>query len=107
MSDTPNVPDPDDDESNEYDLIYPFVVCASNGGPFDDDAYTAGVEFGTIAAKLAAAPTECTEMKFTVRSENVRQLDLAAAHHHWNLTVLEWDSDPSWTFAHFRRVWAR
>lgn len=89
----------------ERSLVYPFIVCASNGGPFDDDAYVAGVEFGSIATKLEAAPAECSEMSFTVRSANVGQLDLAAANSHWLMERALWDEDPEWSFVKFRRAW--
>ena len=31
--------DLDQPESEKYDLAVPFIVCQSQGGPFDDDAF--------------------------------------------------------------------
>lgn len=30
------------EEEQEYDLVMPFVVCQSQGGPYDDDAFVGG-----------------------------------------------------------------
>lgn len=93
-------------DPGQRELVYPFIVVTSRGGPYDDATYVAGVEFGTISTKLEAAPREATEMAFTVHTGNVPQLDLAAAHSGWVMATKEWTEDPSWSFAIFRRPWA-
>lgn len=89
--------------SAEYALVYPFVVVESQGGPFRDEDYVCGVEFGGIAAKLKTAPPEATVMRFTVHSSNLPMLDLAAADSGFRMSTEPWADDPSWTFAWFHR----
>lgn len=51
MSDEMDQPQPDE----ELELVVPFIVCASKGGPFDDDSFVAGFRCGEIDKALAAA----------------------------------------------------
>lgn len=41
--------DPEDDDDG---IFVPFVAIASNGGPFDDDAFHAGHEMGRLERDL-------------------------------------------------------
>lgn len=92
MSDTPA----------EFGLIVPFIVCATNGGPYDDGPYCAGYEAGTIAVVLASLPPEITQAERTVRTDNLPQIDLIAMQHGWtvNAATTEW---PEWTTVAFKR----
>lgn len=38
--------------SVEYGLVMPFVVCRTQGGPYDDQSFVAGFQSGQIAATL-------------------------------------------------------
>lgn len=71
-------PDPlDQPEPAEFGLLFPFIVCASQGGPYDDDAFVAGVQMGRIDQALqVAAQTGADRLRFTVATRLVRQLEL-------------------------------
>ena len=67
----------DHPEEETYGLVYPFVVCQSNGGPFNDEAFVAGVQLGRIDQALeAAAVVGADRLRFTVRTDLVGQLEL-------------------------------
>lgn len=44
------LPNPDVDEAEEagYSLVMPFVITKTNGGPFEDDSFVAGVNFAYL-----------------------------------------------------------
>lgn len=87
-----------DDENIEMDLIMPFVTVASQGGPYDDDAYVAGYEMGQLDAALAAGPDE---LAATVRSENAIQADLIAMRHGYACTTEVYAPSPEWSIVSF------
>jgi hypothetical protein len=64
----------DEDHEVSYEIVMPFVVCASNGGPFEDSAWVAGYEMGLLAAELRSTTESVIER--TVRTANVPQADL-------------------------------
>lgn len=39
----------------EFELLMPFVLCKSNGGPYDDSAFVAGWRLGALESKMEAA----------------------------------------------------
>jgi len=100
-----------DDEAN-YELVMPFVAVASQGGPFDDNAYTAGWE----AARIDCALRECADvvlvaetfakfgagLRATVSSDNVPQLDLVAMRRGW--TMVAEDASDGWSHVEFSRA---
>lgn len=71
-------------DEEEYSLVMPFVVVTSVGGPYDDDAYVAGYEMGTLKYALDVAPEQFTE---TIRTANVPQADLLAMQARWTMHV--------------------
>lgn len=79
------------------ELVLPFVVVESVGGPFDDLAYTAGWEMGALDARLAAAKHHglgCPTV--TIRRENVEQAELLAMRHGMLTNELRPDGEESW-----------
>lgn len=88
---------------DERGLLFPFVVCVSNGGPFDDQAFAAGYECGQIASRLAAG--RHVLLQEVVRTPNVPQLDLIAMHYGYTLaSVVPWPEAPDeWSLVTFRR----
>lgn len=86
-----------DHEPAPYGLVMPFLPVASRGGPYDDGAYTAGYEMGTLDAALAAHPTA---HRTTIHSANATQADLIAMHHGYRCH-LEPTDYPDWTYATF------
>jgi hypothetical protein len=105
------MPDPLDQPDEEtHSLVYPFVACQSNGGPFDDRAFVAGVTLGRIDRALESAVPEVERLRFTVPTDLVRQLELAAmARGFPALTTepVEWTDEypamPEWTFVTIAR----
>ena len=97
----------DRDDEVEFSMVMPFVVCKSNGGPYDDSAFVAGAEFGKIASELErweSGALRVYEMQTQVRSEMVPQYDLLAMHHDLTLTATPWEEHPDeWTFLTFSR----
>jgi hypothetical protein len=60
-----------------FELVMPFVVCTSQGGPYDDLPFAAGYELGRIDATLAGN----NDWRGTVRRESLPQLELIAMNH--------------------------
>lgn len=89
---------------DEWGLVMPFAVCASNGGPYDDEAYVAGFEMGALQARLRAARHHGLGLpEVVIHRDNVPQADLIAMevgarmiegwpedHGLDNVTVAEW-----------------
>lgn len=76
--------------SDDAELLLPFVVCQSQGGPFDDDAYTAGFETATLWVDLErSGPALHTVVEVTVHTANVPQIDLVAMHHGYSITAFQ------------------
>ena len=72
----------DQPESGGWGLVLPFVVCRSQGGPYDDDSFVAGFQAGQVYRALAAiAAVEGDGLTATVRADLGKQLDLIAMHH--------------------------
>ena len=100
----------DQPESAEYGLVMPFVVVTSKGGPYDDDAFTAGYSAGSIDANLAMANhLNADRLDYTVRTGLLPQLDLIAMRHGYTMTRTEveatadYEAMPEWTFVRFQR----
>ncbi len=89
-------------EEVEHGLVMPFVAVASKGGPFDDQAYTAGYEMGLLDAELAH-PYSFGLVHRTLRQENRAQADLLAMRHGWRASFNDIESD-EWIGAEFLRL---
>lgn len=82
-----------------YALVFPFVACKSNGGPYDDDAFVAGYRLGRIDAVLQATKTTAAVHHFQIHPEEAQQLDLIAMHHGYDVDREHWDDHPDeWMF---------
>ena len=91
-------------DATEFGLVMPFVVCASNGGPFDDAPYCAGFEAGMVDTILAALPVGINQMSRPVRTDNLPQIDLLAMQHGWTITSAVDAEYPEWTTVTFCRL---
>lgn len=74
-----------------YNLIYPFVVCKSNGGPYEDHAFVAGARFGDVARRCE---NHEPVIELYVDPESVRQYELLAMHHGYLMKSTPWDEYP-------------
>ncbi len=73
MTDPLDLPEPD----GQMSLLDPFVACKSQGGPYDDDPFVAGVQVGQIDRALTvAAAAGADRLTFTARTDLIRQLEL-------------------------------
>lgn len=87
--------DPTDEEHPPPELVMPFVVCTSQGGPYDDDSFVAGCEFATIDFALRTIrPLGVRCYERYVHPGLIPQLDLLAMHLHWSLVTEPWDEHP-------------
>ena len=89
----------DQPQEDAYELAVPFVVCKTQGGPFDDDAFVAGFQAGTIDQALRSGPAGFA-MKIwfpMVRTALVPQLELLAMNRGYPVVKAEsTDEYPDW-----------
>lgn len=91
----------DDTEEVGYEVVVPFVVVQSEGGPFDDEAYVCGFE----AAKIDEALTRGRPFITTVvHTANMPQFDLMAMR--WGYTLRSERHDDDWTSVWFTKAGA-
>lgn len=92
---------PDDEpQPMAMTLVVPFVVCASNGGPYDDESFAAGFQAGVVDRMLAVAlgvGAERVSVPFAVRTALVRQLELIGMHRYFPIVeVAEIEESPDY-----------
>lgn len=75
-----------DDHDHPHELVMPFVITESQGGPFDDMAFVAGWQCATIKAALAP---QGAEWRGQVFGALLPQLDLIAMQKQLVCEVLE------------------
>jgi hypothetical protein len=73
------------DDGDGMELVMPFVVCQSKGGPYDDSAFAAGWQAGAIdqALQVAASGPAVTLRYPMVHAALVPQLELIGMKHGW------------------------
>lgn len=86
----------------EHDLVMPFVVCRSNGGPYDDDGFCAGWHLGQIDTELAVVAPAILEV--TVLTGSVPQLDLIAMRRGYAIDTQVSDDVPEWAFVRLTKA---
>jgi hypothetical protein len=69
-----------------YTLAFPFVVCQSNGGPYDDEAFTAGCQFGNLHQLAALGVPQIMSM---VYPSLLQQIDLMAMFFGYRLETVD------------------
>lgn len=97
----------DDRPASGWDMVMPFVVVASQGGPYDDVPFCAGFELGRLDSYLAA----CAAMdppalpgRRLVRTASVPQIDLIAMRHGCTVAADPCDETPEWSQVTFERA---
>lgn len=83
--------------TDDFELLFPHTCTVSNGGPYDDESFNAGVYFGEIAAALALAPLGVVVERY-VPSPIVHTLDLLAANSDLLLAAEDADDIEGWSF---------
>lgn len=76
---------------SEYELVMPFISCASRGGPYDDDAFVAGFQTGAVDALLAAGLTPPPGRPYY--KVLLPQLDLIAMRYGRTVTVVGYQAE--------------
>lgn len=97
---------PDEDDAAAYELVMPFVVVHSRGGPHDDTAFVAGWRLGALDRDLAVAAVIGTRHHVTtVPPCDLPQVDLIAMKHGYKTTAEPWDEAPAeWATVTFERI---
>jgi hypothetical protein len=93
-----------DDENVEYELVMPFVVVVSTGGPYDDEAYCAGVELGRLDRDLSTMCTWVNQFEVLIRLANVPQVDLLAMQHGWTVDTFGTKASDGWITVTLQRA---
>jgi len=79
----------------EFSLVMPFVVCETNGGPYDDAGFVAGCYFGLVQERVERVGW----FEGYVPTPLVPQLDLLAMHHSLTFRSEEWAEHPAdWSY---------
>lgn len=96
--------DVDDSELDEFEMVMPFVMCQSNGGPHDDASFVSGYRLGglSMALRLAQAFPGMTLDPVVAHPNEQPQIDLLAMRFGFTLTVEPFDDD--WATYTFERV---
>jgi hypothetical protein len=92
------VTDPAPEEAG-YELVMPFVVCASQGGPYEDQAFVAGYRLGLLSAELEEAEGHEDSEVFplpvaAVRPADLPQVDLLAMRYGFTTRAEPWPDAP-------------
>ena len=80
-------------DGHGLDLVLPFVVCVSAGGPYDDEPFVAGFEAGMLHAQLALGHRR---RETTVHAGIIEQLDRIAMLHGYTMEATPTEVD-GWT----------
>jgi hypothetical protein len=98
--------DLDQPEPDGYTLAVPFIVCKSNGGPYDDDSFVAGFQAGEVDRALdmgAAARAETVRFPMA-RTDLLKQFELIAMNRGYPVMVAEKSDEwPEWCDVTFSR----
>lgn len=85
------------DNEGTYELVMPFVLTRSEGGPYDDAAFSAGMTCGQLWTELMIlAKHGATPRPRYVQPEHVPQIDLIAMHYGYTLKPGEIDEASGW-----------
>ena len=82
------------------ETVLPLVLCASAGGPHDDEAFTSGWRLGAIAATLAHPGFNA--LADSIRPDERLQADLLAMACGYSMTVEP--GNEGWLSVTFRRI---
>jgi len=96
-------PENDGNEPAEWALAVPFVVCKSNGGPFDDTSFAGGYVCGMVDVILRFTKTLAEPVPDqTVHRKVLPQLDLIAMRNGYTMDAKD-STSPEWVYVSFRK----
>lgn len=84
--------------SDDWGLVMPFVVCASQGGPYHDDSFVGGYECGFIDALLTSGQKRVQRL---AHRASLPQIDLIAMKHNCSIHVQD---DGEWATVTLTKV---
>ena len=91
-----------------FSLIEPFIVCASKDGPYDDDAFVAGVRYGQFTQWLEGLNTLTAqgriEFPLPFPTPLAPQIDLAAMRLGWQSIAVADPEQSEWTWIALERI---
>ncbi len=88
-------------ETEEDDVVIPFVSTTDHGGPYDPASFEAGYLTGTIEAALV---NEIISMQIPVRKPLLPQLDLLAMHNNYRIESFPLDDTDEWIMVELVRL---
>jgi hypothetical protein len=98
--------DLDQPEPEGMTLAVPFVVCRSNGGPYEDDAFCAGFQAGEVDRALdmgAAARAESIQFPMA-RTSLLKQFELIGMNRGYPIMTADVSEEwPEWCVVTFSR----
>lgn len=97
--------DLDQPQEDGYELVVPFIVCQSKGGPHEDDAFVAGFQCGQIDQALKTGPAVMAVRIWfpMVRTDLREQLELIAMHRGYPVVEFEQSEEvPEWADVTFK-----
>lgn len=95
-------------EGGAYELVMPFVVCQSQGGPYEDEAFVAGWRLGQLDRTLehdATLDAPADPNMATVHPAEMPLVDLIAMKHGYTVVAVPWSEAPGdWLYVEFQRA---
>jgi hypothetical protein len=89
----------------DFELVMPFVACESEGGPYDDDAFVAGVTIGVMLEEFSRSEgpgSFATDPPARYLDRQlVPQADLIAMKYGYKMILGEIDEDSGWQHVTF------
>lgn len=94
------------DPSNaDFTPVMPFVLCKSEGGPYDDTAFVAGATCGALIEELRVLRlTTATPHERYMNAKYIPQIDLIAMAHGYTIKLGELDEASGWQVVTFEFV---
>lgn len=93
---------PDEPIEAEYTSVMPFVLCKTNGGPYDDSAFVAGATCGALDEELRIlALSRATPRERYINAAYLPQVDLIAMQHGYTTSLGELDEASGWQIVTF------
>jgi hypothetical protein len=91
--------------AGQYSLKVPFTVCESQGGPYEDRSFVAGVQTGAVLAELGSLSPHVDSVTFMVYPALRRQMELVGMAEGFPVAEFTyWEDDrEAWMWVTFRR----
>jgi len=92
------------DADEGWEKVMPFVVCKSQGGPYDDDSFVAGFELGRLDAQLPMyAALGFGSLSRLAHAETLPQVELVTMRYGYRVRYVSEEQD-GWVTVDLDRV---